>query len=266
MVSIVMPVYNTAPYLRQAIDSILQQTFADFEFIIINDGSTDESGEIASEYTDHRIKYSKNEKNSGLVYTLNKGIEQAKGHYIARMDGDDIALPHRLEKQYNYLRLHEGVDLLASVVQLINEKGNSIGFWEDDKNNISPGEIRRFMAVNNCIAHPSIMAKADMFKQYRYDSDQYQAEDYDLWLRMLADGKKFHKLPDALLLHRVLPRSFTRSQQKNIFYKLATTKFRFFVRQLGKGRLNGFTLRTALFSITDSIRGFFKATKLLFKK
>jgi hypothetical protein len=149
---------------------------------------------------------------------------------------------------------------------LNNENANKIGFWEEDKNNISPLRITRFMAVNNCIAHPSIMAKADTFKQYQYDSEQHQAEDYDLWLRMLADGREFHKLPDVLLLHRILPRSFTRSQQKNIFYKLAETKSRFFVRQLAKGRLNSFTLRTALFSITDSLRGFFKAIKLFFNR
>ncbi len=263
MVSIVMPVYNTAPYLRQAIDSILQQTFADFEFIIINDGSTDETEEIVSGYGDNRIKYMKNEKNSGLVNTLNKGLEQALGKYIARMDGDDIALPQRLERQYSYLQLHREVDVLACVVQLINEKGNSIGFWDDDKNNTTPERIRSFMSVNNCIAHPGVMAKAELLKQYRYNPDQKQAEDYDLWLRILSDGKAIHKLEEIHLLHRILPKSFTRSQQKNIYFRLAVTKYRFFAQQLGKGKLNSFTLRTVFFATADSIGGFLKGIKLL---
>lgn len=265
-VSIVMPVYNTAPFLRQAIDSILQQTFDDFEFIIISDGSTDGSDEIVKSYTDNRIKYERNDMNTGLVNTLNKGVKFANGKYIARMDGDDIALPQRLEKQYNYMRAHPEVDLLATVVQLIDEKGTDIGFWTEDKNHVSAEQIQKFMPVNNCIAHPTVMAKGEVFRQYAYDADQKQAEDYDLWLRMLADRRQFHKLEDITVLHRILPKSFTRSQQRNISFKLARTKYRFFFRQLGNGTLNSFTLRTALFAIADSFMGLLKAIKLLLKR
>src|SRR5688572_2119038 len=101
-VSVILPVYNGEKYLREAIESILCQTYEDFEFIIINDGSTDKSEEIILSYKDGRIVYSKNEFNKGLIYSLNKSIELASGELIARMDADDIAFPDRLQKQVDY--------------------------------------------------------------------------------------------------------------------------------------------------------------------
>ena len=118
--SVIMPVYNSAPYLRLAIDSILQQSFTAFEFIIINDGSTDESESIILSYNDPRIIYLKNETNRGLVYSLNYGIDNAKGELIARMDGDDIAFTERFARQVAYLNIQPNVFVVASVVELIN--------------------------------------------------------------------------------------------------------------------------------------------------
>jgi glycosyltransferase involved in cell wall biosynthesis len=102
-ISILMPVYNGEKYLREAIDSILNQTFTDFEFLIVDDGSTDNSVEIINSYQNSRINLVKNDKNEGLVYTLNRGLSLAKGEYIARMDCDDISLPERLKKQIDFL-------------------------------------------------------------------------------------------------------------------------------------------------------------------
>jgi len=102
-VSVVMPVYNGEKYLRESIDSILNQTYTDYEFIIVNDGSNDKTEEIILSYNDNRIRYIKNEKNLQIVKSLNRGIELAKGRYIARMDADDISLPRRFEKQITFM-------------------------------------------------------------------------------------------------------------------------------------------------------------------
>src|SRR5512146_2439112 len=106
IVSVVMPVYNSAPYLREAVDSILAQTFTDFEFIIVDDGSSDETPQILDGYGDARIRRLRNERNMGVVPTLNCGLAAARGRYVARHDADDISLPTRLEQQVRFLDTH----------------------------------------------------------------------------------------------------------------------------------------------------------------
>jgi glycosyltransferase involved in cell wall biosynthesis len=265
-ISIIMPFYNAAPFLEEAVKSILNQTWSDFEFIIINDGSTDGSEKIIQAFSDKRIKYFLNKENMGLVYSLNKGLEAAEGPMIARMDGDDISLPDRLQKQFEYLRMHPDADLVATQVQLINEKGQHTGFWKEDRENNSPELIREFLAINNCIAHPTILAKAVIIKKLGYRSSQGQAEDYDLWLRWISAGKTIHKLNDVLVKHRILPNSFTRNRQKNVFYKLAATKIRFVTHEIGQLHVNLFVMRTFMFAFTDIIKGTGKFIKKIFIK
>ena len=265
-ISIIMPFYNAAPFLAEAVKSMLEQTFSNYEFIIINDGSTDESEKIIQSFSDKRIKYILNPENKGLVYSLNIGLESAQGLLIARMDGDDISLPDRLERQFEYLRMHPDADLVATQVQLINENGQHTGFWKEDRENNSPELIREFLAINNCIAHPTILAKADIIKKLGYRASQGQAEDYDLWLRWISAGKTIHKLNEVLVKHRILPNSFTRNRQKNVFYKLATTKFRFTAHELGQLHLNLFVIRTFMFGMTDLIKGTGKFIKQILNK
>lgn len=265
-ISIVMPFYNAAPFLAEAVKSMLNQTFSDFEFIIINDGSTDGSEKIIQSFSDKRIKYILNPENMGLVYSLNKGLEAAEGALIARMDGDDISLPDRLKRQYEYLRMHPDADLVASQVQLINENGQHTGFWKEDRENSSPELIREYLAINNCIAHPTILAKAGIIKKLGYRAAQGQAEDYDLWLRWISAGKTIHKVNEVLLQHRILPNSFTRKRQKNVFYKLAATKIRFATHELGQLHVNLFVVRTFMFAISDTIKGTGKFIKQIFIK
>jgi len=264
-ISIVMPFYNAAPFLAEAVKSMLDQTFIDFEFIIINDGSTDSSEEIIQSFSDKRITYFSNPENKGLVYSLNKGLEASRGLLIARMDGDDISLPNRLERQFEYLSMHPEADLVATQVQLINENGQHTGFWKEDRENNSPELIREFLAINNCIAHPTILAKADVIKKLGYRASQGQAEDYDLWLRWISAGKTIHKLNEVLVKHRILPNSFTRTRQKNVFYKLAATKFRFAAYELKQLHLNLFVIRTIMFATTDIIKGTGKFIKQILK-
>ena len=261
LVSIIMPVFNTAPYLAESVTSILKQEFTDFEFIIINDGSTDESDRLIRIFEDPRIRYYTNDGNRGLVYTLNRGLELSNGIYIARMDGDDVSMPARLALQIDYLQKHPETDLLATRVELINEHGESAGIWKDEALHISRESIRSFLPINNCIAHPSVMAKADKLKQYGYDSRQSLAEDYDLWLRMCADKLNIDKLDEALVKHRILQSSFTRKRQENVFSKLAKTKFRFVWRAIGEGKINFFIGKTFFFACIDLLKSFLKPVK-----
>ena len=261
--SVIMPVYNCGAYLREAIDSILHQTFPAFEFIIINDGSTDESERIILSYNDPRIVYIKNETNRGLVYTLNYGVSLAKGKLIARMDGDDISLPERFAKQIAYMNMQPNVSILAGFIEMINEKGQPLGYWKEDRDNTTYEQIREFMPGNNCIAHPSVMARANVLKTYLYRAEQSQAEDYDLWLRLLSAGEVIHKLSETLVLYRILPGSFTRTRQQNVFFKLATTKSRFAFREISEGNMNLFVFRTLLFSSADTLKGIGKMVKKL---
>jgi glycosyltransferase involved in cell wall biosynthesis len=264
-VSVILPVYNGEKYLREAIGSILSQTYEDFEFIIINDGSTDKSEEIILSYKDGRIVYSKNEFNKGLIYSLNKSIELATGDLIARMDADDIAFPDRLQKQVDYFeKSHIGI--LASTVQLIDENGNPLPDWEDDIQNITFLQIRNYLLKNNCLAHPTILGSASLFKKYKYQENQKYSEDYDLWLRIIADNLKIEKYPEPLLLHRILPNSATRFKKINVFFRLAKVKLRFLWSQVRKGYFSKYIVKIFLYALADLCRAAGKEIKGVFIK
>jgi glycosyltransferase involved in cell wall biosynthesis len=265
-ISVIMPVYNTGSYLHDSINSILQQTFTDFEFIIINDGSTDNSEEIILSYTDARIRYLKNEKNEGLVYSLNRGIDAARGIFIARMDGDDISELTRLEMQHYYMKQHVRISVLSSFVNLIDNKGNHTGFWKDDKENYTVKAIRTFLPVNNCVAHPTVMIRTELLKEYRYNRNQPLSEDYDLWLRIVSDGGIIDKLPIGLLQHRILSNSFTRTRNINIFFRLMIVKLNFVKERILNRRINMFIMRVLLFSIFDFGKGVGKTLKKFLRR
>ncbi len=129
-VTVLLPVYNGARFLRQAIDSVLSQTWKDFELLVVNDGSTDGTAAILESYSDPRIRILSNVQNIGLTLSLNKGLQSARGEYIARIDADDIALPIRLEKQVSYLDQHPEVGLVATGVKVIDERGHVTGSYQ----------------------------------------------------------------------------------------------------------------------------------------
>ena len=265
-ISVVLPAYNCEKYIGEAIHSVLRQTFPDFEFIIINDGSTDKTEEIIRSFPDKRIVYQKNDRNSGLVYTLNKGVDMAKGKYIARMDGDDVCLPGRFKKQMDYLEQNSTTDVLASVVTLIDENGQLKGTWDADSKNISEKDIREQLPKDNCIAHPSVMGKAAIFKKYKYNQTQSQSEDYDLWLRMMSDRIIIHKLAEPLLQHRILSSSFTRTNKQNIFWKIGETQLRFAWQGLRKGDVSLFAGKAFFYGCTNMLKGIFKQVKTVVEK
>jgi len=181
-VTVLMPVYNGEKYLREAIDSILGQTFADFEFLIINDGSTDGSLEVLRPYSDPRVRVVGNEKNLGLVATLNRGLALAKGEYVARMDCDDISLPKRLEKQIAFMDAHPEIGICGTWVKTFgNTNDITIRFPTD------PDKIRCVTFFNSCVSHPSIVMRSAALKMHgiSYDPAYCHAEDYALWVEAL---------------------------------------------------------------------------------
>lgn len=201
-VSVVMPAYNAEKYLREAIDSILAQTYEDFEFIIINDGSTDRTKEIIQSYTDTRIIYLENERNSGICVTLNKGLEAARGRYIARMDSDDISFPERFAVQVDYMDKHPELGVAGSLVER---------FYDDDisYHDFPPSETNKYkcradLLFSTCVAHPATIIRKSVLDKhnFRYDEDFLGMEDYHLWWR-ISQYSPIVNIPKILLKYRI---------------------------------------------------------------
>lgn len=192
-VSVLMPVYNTKEeYLREAIESILNQTFTDFEFIIINDGSTNNSEEVILSYNDKRIKYYR-QKNQGIANSLNNGLDVACGEYIARMDSDDISLPTRLEKEVNILDYNSNINIVGAFYEIFPKK-----------NIIITPEVPKYtdLIKSCCIGHPTVMFRQKDFEKYnlRYNPE-YKCEDYELWSRAIR-YLSFYNIQEVLLKYR----------------------------------------------------------------
>jgi len=199
-VSVVMPVYNSEAFLGEAIESILSQTFTDFEFVIVDDGSTDRSSHIITDYAskDPRIRVHEMPQNSGIVAALNEGVRVAAAPLIARMDADDISLPGRLERQVSFLDQNP-VGLVGS--NYIKSTENS---RKTTHHPTAPEEVARKLLYACCIGHPTVMFTRDAFVQAGGYEPSYTgggAEDYDLWLRM-SRNVQLANLPDNLLKYR----------------------------------------------------------------
>ena len=178
-ISVIMSVYNEERHLRASIESILNQTFTDFEFIIVNDGSTDASLEIIMSYNDGRIQIVNNEENSGLTKSLNKAIKKAHGEYIARQDADDISLPSRLELQHEFLEKHPEVALIGTGIYVIDEKGDKL-----EKRIMHPNPKTSLLKGNRFI-HGSVMFRKSVIDELgAYNETLKYSQDYELWLRM----------------------------------------------------------------------------------
>jgi len=199
-VTVLMPVYNGEKYLREAMESILNQTFRDFEFLIMNDGSQDQSVNIINSYNDPRIRLIHNERNLGLIHTLNRGIEQAGGEYIARMDSDDISLPHRLSKQVDFMDRRPEIGICGAWIEYFMGLGDVIRLP------ITDGEIKASLPVMCPLAHPTVMFRAAVVRRHGlwYSHDFPHAEDYELW-RRAAGVTCFANIPEVLLKYRIHP-------------------------------------------------------------
>jgi len=197
-VSVIMPVYNAETFVRETIDSILYQSFADFEFLIVDDGSSDKSFDVISTYIDQRIRVYKNDMNIGYVRTLNHLICLAKGEYIARQDADDISLPKRLEQQVCFMENNLDVGVCGTNAKIFGKKN-----WKTSVP-IKDADIRANMIFRNPLLHTSVMIRRSMFLDggiTKYDYYYCPSEDYALWFEFSLKAK-LTNLPAELVLYR----------------------------------------------------------------
>ena len=207
-ISLIMSVYNGEDYLSEAIESVLNQTFKDFELIIINDCSTDKTHEILKRFEelDKRVKVHTNEVNLRLPSSLNKAISYAQGKYIARMDADDICLPERLEKQYEFMEKNPNVALSSCRFMTLKNGVISSGGCGGKCDNES---IKALLLVTNPILHPGIIAKADAIRSLLYDKNFTCTEDMELWTRFVMAGYDVEIMPEYLMIYRLHDKQIT---------------------------------------------------------
>jgi glycosyltransferase involved in cell wall biosynthesis len=212
LISVCMPVYNAKRYLEEAIESILGQTFKDFEFLIIDDGSTDRSLAILKRYAaqDARIRLW-SRPNAGYVVRLNEMLHQARGDLIARMDADDVALPERFARQVEFLRSHPEVDVVGGSQELIDSRGYLLTVWRALQ---AHDEIEECALTGaGSISHPTVMMRRKaVLAVGGYRVEMSPAEDFDLWLRM-GERSRLANLPDVIMRYRVHEASVSATQQ-----------------------------------------------------
>ena len=212
-ISVLLPAFNAEKYIESSIQSILNQTYSNFELIILNDGSSDSTEEIIKSFKDTRILYINNEQNIGLVSTLNKGLKLAKGKYIARMDADDISYIDRFSKQYLFLENNPSYIICSSSRKNFNDSNNRehISYMP-----VSDSAIRISSIFGTPFTHPAVMFRKEIVLENNlfYDKSFKYTQDYDLWIRMLKYGKGYN-FNEALLAYRKTPGSQTFNNSKN---------------------------------------------------
>jgi glycosyltransferase involved in cell wall biosynthesis len=199
-VTVLMSVYNGKDFLPKAISSILGQTFQDFEFLIINDGSSEPVGQVIESFNDPRIRFH-NHENVGLTRSLNRGLDLARGEYVARMDADDVSLPSRLETQVNELDRDPKLDLVGSFFDVIDAEGKRIESKELITDEIY--RLWRLLFHNNYGHGTMMMRKSAVIRAGKYDETLRFAQDYDLWSRISARGNT-KMIPESLYLYRMV--------------------------------------------------------------
>ena len=214
LVTVLMPVYNAEKYLAEAIESILNQTYKSFDFLIINDGSTDSSLKIIQDYAekDNRIKIISRE-NKGLIATLNEGLDTIDTKYIARMDADDISLPKRLEKQVKFMEKNDDIVVCGTGIITFNQDGTI-------RKHIMPSdeiEIKVSLLSHCVLMHPTVILRKDVLdkERFRYNSKHRNIEDYGLW-QLISNKYKLGNLTDILLKYRIVETSITQVAEKDV--------------------------------------------------
>lgn len=215
LVSIILPVYNAEEYLEECINSILVQTYKKFELIVINDGSTDNSMIIISNFKDERLKVIDN--NHNFIESLNLGITVANGEFIARMDADDIMLPNRLETQLDFMETHPKIDICGCWAETFYTKKYIMKMPVDHKTIVSN------LLLNNILIHPTIIMRVSSISKFPgypnlYKKNYIYAEDYKLWTEMSAAGYRFANIPKVLLKYRLSQKQVTYIKRKEMFH------------------------------------------------
>ena len=208
-VSVVMSVYNEEEYIGEAIDSILQQTFGDFEFVIIDDGSVDRTPMVLERYHDPRMRVY-HQANQGQSSALNQAIRLSSGCYIARMDGDDISLPKRLEREVRFLDAHPEIGLVGTWCVKVDARTGQRRVQSLPEKD---GAIRRFLTVDNPFIHSSVMIRNAVLDTVGLYDERFIWQDYDLWVR-IARHHRMANIPEPLIIRRKHPTSITCTARK----------------------------------------------------
>lgn len=200
-ISVILPFRDASSTLRRAVKSILDQTFTDFELLLVDDGSTDDSPDIADSFRDDRIRHVKL-KPLGIVGALNEGIYASHGNYIARMDADDHSHPERLRKQYDFLQANPDIGVVSCLIRYFGDKEKNYGYycyvqWTNEIISEQDIYLKRFM--ESPVAHPSVMFRRTLIKDFSGYREGEFPEDYELWLRIMEKGVKIGKVPEYLL-------------------------------------------------------------------
>jgi glycosyltransferase involved in cell wall biosynthesis len=197
LVSIVMAAYNEEKYIHEAIDSILRQTFSDFEFIIVNDGSTDRTEEIILSFSDSRIKYIRNDQNLKLIASLNKGLSLARGKYIARMDSDDISLPERLSIQVQFMEAHPEIGISGAQLIVFGSEDSTMNYP------LEYDDLLLRLLITSCFPNNLVIFRSAIMQRHNltFTSGYHHGEDYKFWTQWLQVTKGAN-LPDYLVKYR----------------------------------------------------------------
>lgn len=198
LVTIGIPFYNAEKYLKDAIVSVINQTYKNWNLILIDDGSTDKSLEIARTFANEKISIVSDGENKGLVFRLNQIVELAGGSYYARMDADDIMHFERIEKQILFLQKNTSIDVIGSSYYVLDQNNQIVGFR---KVNSKPQNVNDILK-NGCFAHPSVMGKIEWFRNNKYDGSWERMEDLELWLRAFPNSQ-FGNIDEPLIFYRV---------------------------------------------------------------
>ena len=215
-VTVVMPFYNCEKYLDISISSILKQTFSDFEFIVINDASTDRGDSIVKRYIkDKRIIYIKNSTNQGIAQSLNNGISQARGGYVAIMHGDDIAKNNRLAIQYDYMEKHPNISILGSFAEFINDKGRVI--YKLKSKPLKAKEIKKVVFRFSPVISPTMFIRHNTFSKIGLFSNSLRrCEDYDFLIRAIFNNLKVNNVHNILLSYRITDSQLSVNQRAEV--------------------------------------------------
>ena len=229
-ISVLMSVFNAEEFLHESIDSVLNQKYVDFELIIINDGSIDDTNRIINSYNDKRIKLYENRQNVGLTQSLNIGLDMCSGEFIARLDGGDLMAEDRLIKQSNYLDHNPEIAVIGSYFKCIDQFGKKV----DNLNWPSGIEYNIYRALygENPVGHPGVLMRREVITSIGgYRNKFYYSQDIDLWLRIYSEGFLIDNIPEYLTLYRIHNNSISNLQRneqekyqclafKDFYYKL----------------------------------------------
>jgi hypothetical protein len=209
-VSVIVPLFNAANYVETSLKSICDQSFCDFELIVIDDGSTDNSRNLVQQFNDDRIRLFTNEVNLGPAASRNRAIDMARGNYIAFFDADDLASSNRLSQQIEFLSRNPSIGIVGSHVEVIQSDGTKSGeVWGYDGRSDHIGPT---MLFRNCLATSTLLIRAEVIGQKRFRTDIPVASDYEFWTRLLRDHSA-HVLPENLVQYRVHPANLSHSKQ-----------------------------------------------------